>query len=261
MHVVPGQALGLARDLAAGEGAHVWGDTVRASIAGVCTVDAATATVASSSRKRSAARLPQVGDAVLCKVMRLEKRAAAVSIMCGGKEIPGILRREDLRVQGAAAVAGSAEVGGEMRRACRPGDLLQARVLAVGDSRGMYVTIGARELGVSCPPARAPALARRRCALTPARVHVQVVHAAIDGVTLSPLSPDWMVCPVSHAREPRKVAMPPALEGVLAPPEQAECPAARAEPKGADAPSAGSKRLAAGAAAGHAATKRPRGKK
>jgi len=174
--VAPGAALGLSSDLAAGAGTFVWGDQIHASVAGECTVDRGQISI--SSRAGKQAVLPQVGDTVLCRVTRLAPRSAAMDILCVGgaamaEPCPGLLRREDVR---------SYELEGvEMYRVCRPGDLVQARVLALGDSRA-YVTTAADALGV-------------------------VFATSAEGEPLTPLAWDTMVCVKSGLREPRKVAL------------------------------------------------------
>ena len=177
MAVAPGAALGLAADLVAGDGAYVWGEQVHSALAGVCAVERATATVSSSGGKRMAV-LPQVGDTVLCRVTRIAPRSATVDILCVGgaamaEPCAGMLRREDVR--------GYEVEGVEMYSTCRPGDLLQARVLALGDSRA-FVSTAADALGV-------------------------VFATSAEGEPLTALAWDTMVCMKTGVKEQRKVAL------------------------------------------------------
>lgn len=62
----------------------------------------------------------------------------------------------------------------------RPGDVLLARVISLGDSRAYFLTTAAVELGV-------------------------VFARSAEGVTMLPVSWQEMMCPATKNREPRKV--------------------------------------------------------
>lgn len=184
----PGMALASCGEALAGEGTHVWAGVLHASLAGLAHVDSRTApptvSIASafaSAAASSAAPLPAVGDVVTCRVLRLNPRIASLEILCVGglplrEPCTGLLRREDVREFEKEQV--------EMYSSCRPGDVVQARVISLGDSRAYYVTTAADELGVV------------------------FAQSAEEGATMVPVSFNEMMCPVTHTREARKVAKP-----------------------------------------------------
>ena len=122
-----------------------------------------------------------MGDIVTCKVQRINPRLATVEILCVG-DVPlaeacaGLIRREDIRPVGSDPV--------EVYRSFRPMDIVMARVLSLGDARAYY--------------------------LTSSEVHLGVVHARSQSerAVMTPIAHNEMMCPVSKARESRKVAKP-----------------------------------------------------
>lgn len=184
--VWPGMPLAHAGDITAGEGTYVWGAQLHAAVAGTVVLDRdsspPTVCVRPSAPGASAsAQPPAVGDLVTCRVARLNPRIASLDILCVGgvplrEACTGLLRREDVRAFEKDKV--------EMYSSCRPGDVVQARVISLGDSRAYYVTTASDELGVV------------------------FAQSAEEGTTMVPVSFEEMMCPVMHTREPRKVAKP-----------------------------------------------------
>ena len=141
-------------------------------------------------------RLPAVGDVVTCRVLRINPRLASVEILCVGDDaLPdpcsGLIRREDVRPIDASAPV-------EVYRSFRPGDIVLARVLSLGDARAYYLSTSEVALGV-------------------------VLARSSEGAVLRPVSHCLMECPKTKNREPRKVAKPAA-------PPPAEPETAAAEP-------------------------------
>jgi exosome complex component CSL4 len=182
----PGMPLAHAGEVTAGEGTYVWGAQLHAAVAGIVVLGGEssppTVSVLATARGASAsAQPPAVGDLVTCRVARLNPRIASLDILCLGgvplrEACTGLLRREDVR--------GFEKDKVEMYSSCRPGDVVQARVISLGDSRAYYVTTASDELGVV------------------------FAQSAEEGTTMVPVSYDEMMCPVTHSREPRKVAKP-----------------------------------------------------
>ena len=128
--------------------------------------------------------MPSIGDTVTCRVTRINPRMANVEIVCVGGGVlrepcAGLVRREDIlpRFEGLDQAV--------VYRAFRPGDVVLARVISLGDSRSYYLSTASPELGV--------VLARSEA----------------EGQRMRPLSWKEMECPVSKTREWRKVAKPP----------------------------------------------------
>lgn len=71
----------------------------------------------------------------------------------------------------------------EMYKSFRPGDVVRAEVLSLGDSRNYLLTTAKNELGVVYAP-------------------------SVAGATMTPISWCEMQCPVSKTKEYRKVAKP-----------------------------------------------------
>ena len=103
----------------------------------------------------------------------------------------GLIRREDVRPIDASAPV-------EVYRSFRPGDIVLARVLSLGDARAYYLSTSEVALGV-------------------------VLARSSEGAVLRPVSHCLMECPKTKNREPRKVAKPAA-------PPPAEPETAAAEP-------------------------------
>lgn len=174
--VVPGERVAAAATESGST--YLWAGSPRAAVAGHVD-DSATVRV---SRKRSAAPLPAVGDTIVGRVTRITPRLATVDILCVGEAAlrepcAGVLRREDVRPSDQNAEAF------EMHRCVRPGDVVLASVLSLGDSRAYYLSTIANEHGV-------------------------VIARSADGVTMRPVSYCEMQCPKSQIREKRKVAKP-----------------------------------------------------
>ena len=193
MVVTPGEVLEGAT--AAGEGAHVWGGKVIASVTGRLELDESG--VARVVHRKPPPALPAVGDIVTCRVTRINPRMATVDILCVGNvalrdKCVGLIRREDVRPIGLEPV--------DVYRSYRPGDIVLAKVLSLGDARAYYLGSSEPELGV--------AIAR-----------------SAEGVRMRPVSWCEVECPVTGVRERRKVAKPSGAP-VKAP---AAAPAAAAE--------------------------------
>ena len=130
---------------------------------------------------------PTLGDLVTARVTKINPRYASLEILCvEGRALhatfPGVVRSQDVRLTEIDKV--------EIYRCFRPGDVVAAEVLSMGDARSYYLTTAKNELGVT--------------------------HAtSANGSTLVPLSWEEMTDPNTREREPRKVAKPKAAQAAM----------------------------------------------
>ena len=193
--VSPGDRLGLAAEVAAGDGCHVWGEHVHASVVGRATLEAVggVPTACVVRDRLDAPAVPAVGDVVVGRVTRVNPRMAHVDILVvrGGalrEASTGLIRREDVRDYEADRV--------EIYRSFRPGDVVRARVLSLGDARAYYLTTAAIELGV-------------------------IFAQSAAGHTMAAVSWEELECPVTKERAFRKVAKPAEGAAAAAAPDDA----------------------------------------
>lgn len=132
--------------------------------------------------ERSVGRVvvPRVGDDVYGRVTRVLEKVAHVEIAAingrapAGGEFGGAIRRQDVRAHAVDSV--------EMDACFRPGDVVRAKVLSLGDARSFYLTTASDELGV-----------------------VRATHRE-SRETMLPISWTEVQCPVTGEVEDRKVA-------------------------------------------------------
>lgn len=185
--VTPGMRLGRASELKAGKGAYVKPreDYVYASLTGLTRFIPPTPphsldqrpTVQVTGHKAHGA-VPQPGSIVIARVTKVMPRMASADIMCvGPKSVPekftGIIRQQDVRATEIDKV--------EMHLSFRPGDIVKAQVLSLGDARAYHLSTAKNELGV-------------------------VSAESASGATMVPISWTEMQCPLTGQTEPRKVA-------------------------------------------------------
>ncbi|CAP73740.1 uncharacterized protein PODANS_2_11000 [Podospora anserina S mat+] len=89
--------------------------------------------------------LPEVGNVVLCRVIRITPRQAVVSILvCGDTvldaEWQGLIRVQDVRATEKDRV--------KIYESFRPGDIVRAEVISLGDQANYYLSTARNELGV-----------------------------------------------------------------------------------------------------------------
>lgn len=86
-----------------------------------------------------------VGDKVICRVVRITMHQANVEIIsvgdCPLQQFPkGIIRREDVRLTEVEKLV--------MHECYRPGDIVRGVIISLGDSRQYYLSTSEVELGV-----------------------------------------------------------------------------------------------------------------
>ncbi|XP_044880563.1 exosome complex component CSL4 isoform X2 [Mauremys mutica] len=135
--------------------------------------------VVSVVRDAESQLLPDVGAIVTCKVCSINSRFAKVRILYIGSTplksaFRGTIRREDIRATEKDKV--------EVYKSFRPGDIVLAKVISLGDMQSNYLLSTAEnELGV-------------------------VVAHSEAGAQMVPISWCEMQCPRTHSKELRKVA-------------------------------------------------------
>jgi exosome complex component CSL4 len=188
--VVPGQRLAQISVCASGDGTYVRGGQVFASIVGkflrAPAEEAAEATEAPDRRpvctvqrvRQTNSAVPRAGDTVTGRVLSVNPRFAKVEILCLGSEalgasFSGIIRKVDVRQAEVDQV--------EIYKSFRPGDIVRAAVISLGDKRSYY--------------------------LSTAQVHLGVILATSQaGARLEPISWQEMRCALTKQTELRKVA-------------------------------------------------------
>ncbi|KAL2152551.1 hypothetical protein VTH82DRAFT_5735 [Thermothelomyces myriococcoides] len=134
----------------------------------------------SGRRKMKREVLPEVGNVVLCRVLRITPRQAVVAILvCGDTvldaEWQGLIRVQDVRATEKDRV--------KIYESFRPGDIVRAEVISLGDQTNYYLSTAKNELGV-------------------------VLAVSEAGNTMQPVSWKEFRDPETGAIEFRKVAQP-----------------------------------------------------
>lgn len=175
--VTPGMRVGSCSTRAAGPGIYALGDVLVASLAGVLQERDGTLTVVAAGRA-AAPVLPDVGRTVTGRVLKVTPRGAHVEILiCDGVPLvevfKGTIRQQDVRQTEVDKV--------EIYRCFRPGDIVAAEVISLGDRHSYFLSTAKNELGV--------------------------VHAeGPAGEPMMPISWQAMQCPKTNVRQERKVA-------------------------------------------------------
>ncbi|EGG24299.1 3'-5' exoribonuclease [Cavenderia fasciculata] len=122
--------------------------------------------------------VPEIGNVVTVQVLRINPRLASCAILCVGTKalketFNGVIRVQDVRATEIDKV--------EIYKSFRPGDIVSAEVISLGDSRSYYLSTAKNELGV-------------------------VFAQSVVGATMIPVSWNQMQCPKTKTKEYRKVA-------------------------------------------------------
>ncbi|CVK93259.1 hypothetical protein FPRO06_02933 [Fusarium proliferatum] len=162
---LPGNILGPVTKFAPGPGTHVYGGNVVSSLLGRVTVtpptktpgpqkrlnkitaptteELATVSVARHGHKREI--LPDVENIVLARVLRLMPKQAIVVIQQVGDTVlqtewQGVIRVQDVRATEKDKV--------KIYESFKPGDIVRAQVISLGDQANYYLSTASNELGV-----------------------------------------------------------------------------------------------------------------
>ena len=183
--VVPGDVLCDAGSWASGPGTMVARGSVVSTLAGRVRAEGGAVRVEARSGAGGEAATPAPGDVVLARVTRVEKGAARLAVLAIGAapvrgEFGAAIRAADVRAAQAEGVA--------MARCFRPGDVVRAQVLSLGDKRHFFLSTQGNELGVVG------------------------ARSAVSGLPMVAVSWEAMKCPLTGTVEPRKVAAPTAQQ-------------------------------------------------
>ncbi|KAJ4459880.1 putative 3'-5' exoribonuclease [Paratrimastix pyriformis] len=175
---VAGQQLGLASTYLAGDGTYLNEGWICSSTVGYVQVIPGQKPRLEIQRKRDEVIVPQQGNIVLCRVIKITHRSALCHILSVGDKtlnepFSGIIRKQDVRATETDKV--------EIVKSFRPGDIVRAEVVSPGDSRSFLLSTAKNELGV-------------------------LFAQSIVGEFMVPVSWQEMECPRTHVREYRKVA-------------------------------------------------------
>ncbi len=88
----------------------------------------------------------EVGDLILGRVTKVRSQLAFIEIICVGEVVlresaAGVVRKEDVRLRNRGSVV--------MGECFRPGDIVRAKIISLGDTRQYIVSTADAELGVS----------------------------------------------------------------------------------------------------------------
>jgi exosome complex component CSL4 len=197
---LPGRILGPVSKYAAGLGTHVFEGNVVSSLMGHVAVtrpekapgpakrlnkitaptaeELATISVTRHGRKREI--LPDVNNIVLARVVRLMPKQAIVVIQQVGSTVlqtewQGVIRVQDVRATEKDKV--------KIYESFKPGDIVRAQVISLGDQANYYLSTASNELGV-------------------------IMAASEAGNDMVPVSWKEFADPETGLKEPRKVAKP-----------------------------------------------------
>ena len=180
--VLPGDVLGtLSPSFVAGPGTAVTDNQkIIATLAGTKRIDNNVVSVVRRN-DTSGMVVPKIGDVVVCTVVKINQRLANVDIVSVNSAVlresfNGIIRLEDVRLTEVDKV--------EISKCFRPGDIVRAQVISLGDSRSFFLSTAANEFGVI------------------------FCQTAMDKQPLIPVSWEEVQCPKTGAKEFRKVAKP-----------------------------------------------------
>eukprot|EP00271_Cylindrocystis_brebissonii_P008670 TRINITY_DN23143_c0_g1_i1.p2 TRINITY_DN23143_c0_g1~~TRINITY_DN23143_c0_g1_i1.p2 ORF type:complete len:194 (-),score=29.64 TRINITY_DN23143_c0_g1_i1:888-1469(-) len=177
----PGELLGLTSEYDGGLGTYTRRQKIHASLLGVQRISPSAPgkkPVVEVVHAKSKAATPFPGAIVTGKVAKVTEKIMVAEILCVGRSaVPekfrGIVRQVDVRPTAVDQV--------NMFDCFRPGDLIRAEVLSLGDARAYFLTTAKNELGV--------------------------LHAkSLAGAPMVAINWQEMQCPITKRKEPRKVA-------------------------------------------------------
>ncbi|GAB4815329.1 hypothetical protein N2152v2_002375 [Parachlorella kessleri] len=152
--VTPGERLALAAEYEAGSGTFVKDTFICASLVGIKHVVPPASAADLKPRleivgSSGSAVVPNVGDVVTARVNKINPRLASLDILCVGEKpvqqrYSGIIRVRDVRATEIDKVV--------LSQCFRPGDIVRASVLSLGDARSYYLTTAENELGAPMVP-------------------------------------------------------------------------------------------------------------
>ncbi|KAJ1895737.1 hypothetical protein LPJ66_004403 [Kickxella alabastrina] len=146
--ITPGRRLGLTQEYEAGTGTYMRNGIIYSSILGSKGIKGAEGSgnpTVFVERSNAKFAIPNIGSEVLARVVRINPRAASVAIMMVGstpcqEDFQGVVRVQDIRATEKDLV--------QMINSFRPGDIIRAEVISLGDQRSYYLATTKNEHGV-----------------------------------------------------------------------------------------------------------------
>lgn len=140
--VIPGDYLCTGSELEAGPGTVLRGGNLYSTLAGKVRRSGASVSVQSS---RGGMIVPRVGTVTVGRVDSVSERQAKLTLLSvNGRQLQvpfhGTIRREDVRAVERDSV--------DLFHSFRPGDIVRARVISLGESQSYILSTGEVELGV-----------------------------------------------------------------------------------------------------------------
>ncbi|CAO3627420.1 unnamed protein product [Cunninghamella blakesleeana] len=181
--VTPGQRLGYAQDYIIGPGTYERDGLIYSSVVGIRHItnsDGNQLPIISVSKEKEQSAVPDVGSVIVGKIIRVNPHQATIAIMVVDdssckEDFMGVIRTQDVRATEKDKV--------KIYNSFRPGDIVKAEVISLGDSRSYFLSTAKNELGV-------------------------IFATSVAGETMIPISWQQMQCPKTKAIEYRKCAKP-----------------------------------------------------
>ncbi|KAJ1920730.1 hypothetical protein H4219_001129 [Mycoemilia scoparia] len=147
--VTPGRRLGSLQDLEPGYGTYVRNGMIFSSVLGIKKTskseDTSKKNMVYVEHNRDKNVVPDVGSEVIGQVTKISSQYAAVAIMMVGTAICREDFRGDIRIQDVRATEKDKV---QIHTSFRPGDIIRAEVISLGDQRSYYLSTAKNEYGV-----------------------------------------------------------------------------------------------------------------
>lgn len=180
--VSPGVLLGTEDTFISSTGTYAMDGKIYSSLLGVLRIhkepDNPQAELSVEPLNRKKKTTPTLRDVVLAQVTLITPQLCKVNILCVGEEAlsdtyPGTIRLSDVRQTHTDQL--------EMYKCFRPGDIIRAEIISMGDTRSFYLSTARNEYGV-------------------------IMAKSMSGSPMIPVAWNLMQCPTTKLKEYRKVA-------------------------------------------------------
>ncbi|TGZ84273.1 exoribonuclease CSL4 [Ascodesmis nigricans] len=137
---LPGQPLPVSPGTIPGPGTYISNSEITSTLTGLPSYNATTKTISVSPATTLPSPLPTISSTVLARVTRINPRQATVAILSGSDTFQGVIRQQDIRATEKDKV--------KVFESFRPGDVVRAKVISLGDLQNYYLTTAGNSLGV-----------------------------------------------------------------------------------------------------------------
>jgi exosome complex component CSL4 len=143
--VIPGDVIGRCDDYECGIGCYAFDNKIISTLYGEIIIDNKNINVISSKSLHSNDIVIEIGDIVIARVTKLTVNQVIVEILSVGDRIlrlssRGIIRKEDIRLTEQEALV--------IHECYRPGDIVKAIVISLGDAKQYFLSTAESEFGV-----------------------------------------------------------------------------------------------------------------